>query len=169
MEPNKDLGDFQLETVETEKANALLREEMLRFNRNTDKDDRLRLALLLTNPSCKVMVPVRAEDEEQGTPQQYVSMYKRDTTLELHLYTSITLIPDVVQAPHVSIRPMNEVMAEAVDHCGVTLVLLDPGPPHGVGFMVTNGAPRMFRLKAMEDQMLANGEPAWYLDPEHDR
>ena len=136
---------------EVELKNVALREEMLRYNVITDSEDKYTLARQLA--VCKVLVPVFPNEEDADGMPLFGSMYEHDKGIELHVYTSVTLIPDSCDAPDVMFYPFAELLLDIIDKSDVTVLRVDPETDHGVGFLFKDGKPTMFGLRRMEDLM----------------
>ncbi|QQR84893.1 MAG: hypothetical protein IPJ76_09680 [Flavobacteriales bacterium] len=141
--------------MQAEKANVELRKVMLRFNLITDDEDRYPLAKALF--AAKVVVPLlQNEDDPDGLPF-YGSMFKHANGVEFHVYTSVQFIPERITAPDVSYYPFVELMENILADSAVTMVRIDPGTDHGVGILIENGQPFLFRQKRVEDYMRERG------------
>ncbi len=147
----EDDENFEAESKEVEQDNVALRAEMLRFNVITDTEDRYALASLLV--TRKVVVPVYGGQEDPEEWPTFATLYKREKEVELHVFTSVLNIPETCDAPGVVYYPLADLVGDAQKH-GVTLLLIDPKTPHGVGFLLSeNGRPHLFRLAWIEDNM----------------
>ncbi|MEO7081620.1 MAG: hypothetical protein ABIY71_08835 [Flavobacteriales bacterium] len=139
------------ESEQVELANVALREEMLRYNVITDSADKYALVRKLA--LCKVLVPVFPNTEDADEMPIFGTLYKHDKGVELYVYTSVTLIPDTCEAPVVVFYPIVDLIKDIITQGEITVLRVDPGTDHGVGFLFKNGQPAMFRLKRMEDML----------------
>ena len=145
MENNEDEGAI------VELANVALREEMLRFNVLNDTNDRYPVLRLLTDPDRKLVVPVHLDPNDPGAMPRFASMFKHDKGVELHVYTSVMFIPEACPADTVMFYPFNSLVMDVWQDGEVKIFLIDPGTEHGVGFLIDEEGPNMFRLKRAED------------------
>ena len=126
---------------------------MLRYNLISDSVDPYPVARMLIQPDRKVIVPVYINSEDPDGPPEYGSLYKHEKGVELLVFTSVMLIPEDNEAPGVCFCPMMDLMESILEEGEVTVIRIDPGTDHGVGFLIKNGKPSMFRLKGVEEYM----------------
>lgn len=139
------------EGEEVERANVTLRHEMLRYNTITDTDDRYAVLCALMDPVRKMVVPVHLDRDDPDAKPRFASMFKHDKGVELHVYTSVLFIPEACTAETVSFYPFNKLMMDVLEDREVRIFLIDPGTDHGVGFLIDEEGPALFRLKRAED------------------
>jgi hypothetical protein len=138
------------EGMHVEKDNVAIREAMLLYNTITDSEDKWGLMLRFMEAGTKVLVPVyEDEDDPDGLPE-FGSMYKHEKGVELHVFTTVTLIPEEIDAPGVCFYTLWELLRDAAAAGEVDIIRMDPGTPHGVGFYFEAGVPNMFRLPRVE-------------------
>lgn len=142
------------EGQQTEKDNVELRKEMLRYNLITDHDDKYTLVKALF--TATVVVPTVPNDDPDGMPL-FGSMFKHSNSVELHVFTSAGSIPESNASPDVVYYPFAELMDDILADGEVTMVRIDPGTDHGVGIMIKDGQPHLFRQKRVEDYMREQG------------
>ena len=82
---------------------------------------------------------------------RFGTMYKHDRGIELHVFTSITLVPKTCEAPGIVFYPFVDLNMDIMAKGEVSVLRVDPGTDHGVGFLFKSGKPSMFRLKRMEE------------------
>lgn len=134
-----------------EAANVALRKEMLRYNVITDGHDRYMLGRMLA--LSKMLVPVVENKADPEAKPQFGTMYKHEKGIELHVFTSITLVPEACAAEGIVFYPFADLLADMIAAGKVTVLRVDTGTDHGVGFVIKGGKPSMFRLKRIEDRL----------------
>ncbi|MEO8066655.1 MAG: hypothetical protein ABI599_03070 [Flavobacteriales bacterium] len=140
----------QDEGIAVEQENVALREEMLRFNVITDTDDKIPVLSLLVQR--KMVVPVHGGMEDPDEWPLFATLYKHEKGKELHVFTSVLHIPESCDAPGVVFYPLVDLLDDAMKH-GIRMLLIDPKTPHGVGFVIDEEGPQLFRLGYIEDNM----------------
>lgn len=139
------------EAAGIESDNVALRKEMLRYNVITDGHDRYMLGRMLA--VSKMLVPVFENKADPDAKPQFGTMYKHEKGIELHVFTSVTLVPETCEAQGIVFYPFATLLSDMIADGKVTAMRVDPGTDHGVGFLITDGKPTMFRLKRIEDRM----------------
>ena len=91
--------ETETEGEEIERANMVLREEMLRYNVITDAVDPFDMMLVMVQ--SKMLLPVIADPEDPEGLPLYATLYKHEKGVELYVYTTAQLIPPSVEADSV--------------------------------------------------------------------
>ncbi len=148
--------DDDNESEEVERANVVLREEMLRYNVITDTDDKYPVMQKLAK--SKMLVPVHEDEADPDALPSYGTLYGDDKGKQLFVYTSVLLIPADCPAQGVSFIPFLELVVHLYDQGDIKAIRIDPGTNHGVGILFEKDGPVLFRLKRVEDYLAEKGD-----------
>ncbi|MEZ4791550.1 MAG: hypothetical protein R2811_16245 [Flavobacteriales bacterium] len=130
---------------QVEQDNRLLRAAMLRYTDTETSDHRDQLKDLLT--TAQLMIPITRGAEGRNRVPEFGTMYNCEKGAELHVFTSVLMIPDSCSAEEVLFCPFRLLNHSLIADGGVGILRLDPGSDHGVGFLFRPGGQQMFALK----------------------